>query len=103
MADLPHIRFPIALDGIGRFQVVEQDSLEDIEQCVTAILRTPLGFSDAVPDLGLTYQPFYEGGADVTEIQEQLAAHEPRVDALVDEDPDRLNDALAVVNVRLSR
>ena len=103
MAEIPHLRFPLELDGVGKLRVIEQDSLDDIEQCVLAILRCPLGLSDALPDMGLTYQPFYEGGADVSEIQEQLATYEPRTDALVEEDPDRLNDALAVVNVRLAR
>jgi hypothetical protein len=103
MADIPHLRFPLELDGNGEFVSVEQNSIEDIEQCVKALLRTPLGLSDELPEMGLTYQPFYEGGADVQEIQQQLAQHERRTDVLLDEDPSRLDDALSIVNVRLTR
>lgn len=103
MAEIKHLRFPLEIDGNGNLSVVEQNSVEDIAQCVTAILRTPLGLSDAIPELGLTYQPFYEGGADVQEIQQQLAQHEQRTDVLVSEDPDRLDEALSLVRVQLSR
>jgi phage baseplate assembly protein W len=101
-ADIPHLKFPLQV-AHGNLAVVEQDTPEDIAQCVTTILRTPLGLSDSIPDLGLTDQAFYEGGADVQEIQQQLAAHERRTDVLITEDPSKLDQALSIVGVRLTR
>ena len=42
MADVPHLKVPLALAG-SAFAVVEQDSPEEIEQCVLAVLKTPVG------------------------------------------------------------
>lgn len=103
MPDQPqHLKFPLQLVD-GHFATVDQDGPEDIAQCVVTILRTPRGLSDSIPELGLTRQEFYEGGADVQEIQQQLAQHERRVEMLITDDPSRLDEALSVVGVRLAR
>jgi hypothetical protein len=39
----------------------------------------------------------------VQEIQQQLAAHELRTDVLITEDPSKLDQALSIVGVRLTR
>jgi phage baseplate assembly protein W len=102
MADVPHLRFPLRLIGT-KLDQVEQDSADDIQQCIATILSTPLGFSDQLPKLGITDQTFYEGGADVQEIQQQLDQHEPRWSDLVTEAPDRLDEALSIVSIRVAR
>lgn len=102
MADVPHLRIPLQLAS-GSLATVDQDTVDDIAQCVTAILQTPLGLSDELPDLGLTEQTFYEGGADVQEIQQQLTDHEPRAQTLVTDAPELLDQALSLVKVRLAR
>lgn len=100
--DIPHLKFPLVLIGTKLGQV-EQDSADDIQQCIATIVSTPLGHSDELPEMGLTRQEFYEGGADVQEIQQQLDAHEPRWSDLVTEAPDRVDEALSIVSIRVTR
>lgn len=102
MADVPHLRIPLQLAD-GRFAQVEQDSPEDVEQCVKVILRTPYGVRDDLLDLGLTMQEFRQGGPDLEEIHRQIETYEPRVDLDRDDvDVQFTGDgAIANVTVRL--
>jgi phage baseplate assembly protein W len=102
MIAIPHLQIPLRLLG-NHLGQVEQDTVDDVAQCVQVIVSTPLGFSDELPDMGLTMQEFYVGGADVEEIQAQLDEHEPRWAGLVEEAPDKLDVALSVVSVRVSQ
>ena len=102
MIAIPHLKLPLALVG-SKLSQVEQDSVDDIAQCIATIVSTPLGFSDEIPQMGLTMQEFYEGGADVQEIQQQLDTHEPRWSDLVTEAPDRLDVSLSIVGIRVTR
>lgn len=102
MIAVPHLKIPLVLAGTKLAQV-EQDEIDDVAQCVATIVSTPLGWSDELPQMGLTDQAFYEGGADVQEIQGQLDEHEPRWQGLVTEAPDRLDVALSIVSVRVTR
>lgn len=103
-AEIPHIRFPLALAPDGDFAVVEQRSGDDTAQQIMALMRTPVGWSDE-PDLaemGLTEQAFYMGGADLAEIEAQIREYVPDFDGAVSEAPDAIDEALSIVNVRLS-
>jgi hypothetical protein len=102
MADVPHLRFPLALAADGDFAVVEQDSPDDVAQQVRALCRTPLGWSDELPAMGLTGQAFYEGGADPDEVEAQVDGHVPGFEGAVDEAPDRIDEALSIVGVRIA-
>lgn len=95
----PHLKLPVQIIG-GQYATVEQDSAQEIAQCVTAILRTPYGSRDDYPDLGLEDQTFLTD-LDLEEIRRQLETYEPRADTLVTERPDLLNEALAVVEVQV--
>ena len=60
MAEVPHYATPFRIVN-GEIAVVEQDSVEDIEQCVEAVLRTILGsrLLDA-PDFGVPDETFVQ-------------------------------------------
>lgn len=100
MARIPHLKIPLELAG-NSFATVEQDSPEDIAQCVKIILRTPFGSRDDVPTMGLTEQRYRAGGPNLAEIERQILEHEPRVDVLVELAPLLLDEALAEVGVRM--
>jgi hypothetical protein len=102
VAQVPHLSFPLTLAPDGDLAVVEQDSAADVAQQVAALVRTPVGWSDELPGMGLTGQAFYEGGADPVEIEEQLREHVPGFEGAVEERPDAIDEALSVVSVRIS-
>lgn len=49
---MPHIRFPLEVVN-GRTQVVEQNSIEEVTQCVLACLSTPYGSRQDDPEYGI--------------------------------------------------
>ena len=101
MADVPHLTFPLRVIS-GRFACLEQDSPQDVAQCVATLLRTPYGWRDDMPDLGVDHVEFRMGGPNLQEIERQIVTYEPRAEALISDDPAALEDALAVVDVKLT-
>lgn len=98
MPDVPHFAVPFRFVG-ARVAVVEQDSPEEIAQCVEAILATPEGSRIARPEFGLPDQAFTEGGASRREILEAVSVWEPRADVLVEVAPDRFDELVSRVSV----
>jgi len=97
----PHPQIPVKLTAGLELTTVEQGSADEIAQCVEAILRTPLGWRDDLPELGLPDQTFRMGGADPSVVARALDTYEPRADVLVTEAPDLLDAALSIVEVRV--
>lgn len=52
MPELPHLAWPLRLDTTGALMEVEQDTLDDVRQCVRALLHTPRGSRPLAPDIG---------------------------------------------------
>jgi phage baseplate assembly protein W len=69
--------------------VVEQDSIDDVTQCVRVICSTPQGSRTDDPELGVPDQTFAQGGADPDAIVDAVARSEERaeieIDATLDE------------------
>lgn len=82
MADVPHFKVPLELSGSG-FATVEQDSADEVEQCVEAILRTPLGALERDPEFGIPDPTF---GVDLSAISASVDALEPRAALSLDEE-----------------
>lgn len=83
MADItPHFRFPFQLttDGKGP-RVNDQDSQNDVEDCVEVVLSTLLGERQELPAYGLPDQVFQENGADLQIIDTVIDQWEPRAEA----------------------
>lgn len=84
MAQVPHIKLPLTINP-GGTAVVEQDSDEEIRQCVELILRTEVGSRIEVPEFGIEDLAF-SGEPDLIE-QEVLRAvreWEPRARAIAE-------------------
>lgn len=75
MPDVPHLTWPLRMAG-PRLAAVEQDSIEDVRQCVHVLLRTPPGARPLAPEVGIDDPTF--GVVDPGEITGYLADHEPR-------------------------
>lgn len=75
----PHLAFPLEFRN-DRVVVTEQDSQDEIVDCVEALLSIPLGSLVHQPDLGLADPTFRQNGVDLSEIEGTVAQWEPRAD-----------------------
>lgn len=82
MAQIPHFALPLRLDGIGRLATIEQDSADEIAQCVAVILATPEGSRVEVPDFGIPRLEF--NLPDTADIIAAVQEWEPRADLSLD-------------------
>lgn len=96
---VPHFNLPFRVSGKG-FGVVEQDSEEDIANCVETILRCPQGFRDDSPGFGLPEQAFSLQPLDIVAIRTEVTRQEPRSSVAVFERTDDLDQLIARVTVQ---
>jgi len=101
MTDVPHFSLPFQLSKNGA-PVVEQDSIDDIVNCVIAISATHIGWRTeaptfGLPDLGMRRLPL---GAE--DINNWIANQEPRALLTVEERPDTVDTLIDHINVGIS-
>lgn len=95
----PHLAWPIEFSGTS-FNMVEQDSADDVASCIGTIVSWPLGTHPSDPDFGVAEQAFLQGGADLAEIKQAILENEPRAANLdVMQDDGALAAFLSSVNV----
>ncbi len=78
MIDTPKFRFPFNISN-NRAEIVEQDSIDEIAQCVYAVLATEEGSRVEEPEFGIEDQAHKKNGADISSIREAISTWEPRV------------------------
>jgi phage baseplate assembly protein W len=98
MADVPHFSLPFRFVS-PQAAVSEQDSLDEIADCVYAILVCPRGFRIESPLFGLPDPTFAMPAPDLDEIRDAIETWEPRAVALLSERPDLLDELIARVEV----
>lgn len=78
--DTPHFRYPFRFSaGTDKHALVNQQGTEDeIMDCVTAVLKTPIGFRDDLPDFGIPDEVFQEQPLRVEDVHTSLDQWEPR-------------------------
>lgn len=96
--DVPRLAWPLRLVG-GRFATVEQDSDDDIAQCIKAIVQTSPGERADLPDMGLADPVFEEQPLDVDALREMVARHEPRAAITATATTDPIDTALAELGI----
>lgn len=79
MATIPQLKFPFQVVG-GQVATVEQNSIEDIKQCVLACLSTPQGSRESDPEYGIRPGLFTKQtpNIDMTAILAAVEEAEPR-------------------------
>lgn len=68
--DVPHLKWPLELLPDGSLAVVEQDTIEDVQQCVFVLRETPIGSRPLAPKVG-TIDPTFVG-ADPADVEASL-------------------------------
>lgn len=92
---VPHLAIPFLITGIGSAQVVQQDSLTEIVQCVAMLCGTRPGTRLMIPTYGLVDPTF--AGVDVVKLQLASARWEERASVGVEVNVD--NVEVVVVEV----
>ena len=99
--DTPHIAFPFKLSASGKNLLYrEQDTEDEVIDCVEVLVRTPVGSRLELPGYGVREQEFSMGGAVKEEIVSACAIWEPRAAVTLEREPELL-DGL-VDNLRLN-
>ena len=75
--DPPKIKMPFKIVGTG-IALIEQDTIEEIAQCVYTVLATEIGSRDEEPEFGITDQAHRKLGADFAEMEQAIDEWEPR-------------------------
>jgi len=96
----PHFDLPFRFSG-GKAVEVEQDTDEDIYNCVWAALVTPEGFRPEVPDFGMPDLTFMNQPIDSAFVMQRILASEPRATIVLDEHPDAFDVLIAKLTVNV--
>lgn len=101
VVDSPHFSFPFRRGVSGtQVVVVEQDSDEEVEDCVIILLQTEIGEHPGIPEYGLEDQTFREGGVDLGYIKSVIGEYEDR--ALADMEDYEIEELVHRVRLRVS-
>jgi hypothetical protein len=100
--ETPHFALPFVLRHDGA-NAAEQDSLDDIANCVVVILSTYIGTRDFVPAFGVPDLAFQNMPFGVDEIKTLVESQEPRAIATLDEDTSTSDHLVNLINVGLDQ
>lgn len=101
MAETPHFAVPFRAVG-GRFAVNEQDTLDDVADCVEAALLTRVGERAEHPDYGTSDLTFQQRPLNLDALVREVETWEPRAHLLAEERPDLLDEAVTRASLTLS-
>jgi hypothetical protein len=93
---VPHFALPFRFAN-PQAAVSEQDSLDEIADCVYAVLVCPVGFRVELPAFGLPDPTFSMPSPDLDEIRGAVETWEPRAAAVLDGRPDAIDELVAHV------
>lgn len=102
---VPHFDLPFRFAyraGKPSVVCVEQDTNDDVFNCVVAILRTHEGFRPELPEFGLPEQTFALQPVDVPGMEEDIITQEPRAAVAISQEPDRFDEHIARLTVKAS-
>jgi len=97
----PHFDIPFRLQSTGA-AVVEQDTFEDVANCVEVIVRTPYGFRDDVIEFGFPSLELQTMPVVSAEVREVVDQQEPRATILITEQPDFYDVLIDRITVEVS-
>jgi hypothetical protein len=104
MADevqVPHLAFPVRLSSTGAFAVVEQDSPDEVTQCVAVLVGTVVDQRQELPAYGIL-DPTFTDGTDIAEVLDAVATWEPRASAAITSEVDSIDELLENVYVNVA-
>lgn len=97
---VPHFDLPFRLvtsEGIQVPATVEQDSLEDVVNCVEAAMRTDKGSRSDLTTFGVSDPTFQVLPIDTTQVIAEIEAHEERATMVLTQEPDRIDSLVSTI------
>lgn len=98
---VPHFSYPFQLDG-NSFAVIEQDTAQEVQQCVVILLLTPQGSRLVLPDYGTPETLYTQVPANVAGILAQLTFWEPRAAVSLDQTVDTVQEMISYIRVNVT-
>lgn len=98
---IPHFDIPFRLAG-QHFAVVDQDTLEDVSNCVWAVLGTQVGMRLEAPTFGREDPTFQMQPVRTDLLIQAVLENEPRAVMLMQQAPDLFDSLIADVTARVS-
>lgn len=86
MSMIPHLALPFSMDLVNGAPVVDQDSIDDVEQCVAVLCLTPIGSRAELPTYGIPDVTF-EQSINTGPIVSAINTWEPRAAVTVTATP----------------
>jgi len=99
--DTPHFNLPFSF-GLNGVDVVEQDTLDDVANCVVAILVTHTGFRDYVPEFGSADYTFRQQPIGIDDVLGVIGSQEPRAVTSGEERFSRYDTLIDILQIKLS-
>lgn len=96
---VPHFQVPFEIAEDGSPRCVEQDSLDDVAQCIEVLLMTPVGSLIELPSYGIP-DPMFVEHLDRPAILGAIDRWEPRAAVKFSDRPDDLDQLVRRVMVR---
>jgi len=106
VTDIPHFDLPFRMayqHGVPSAVEVDQDTNDDVFNCVVAIVRTHVGFRPEVPDFGLSDLVFVVQPLDTDSLQADITIQEPRASVLIKEMPTYMDELEAHLVIQASK
>lgn len=98
---VPHFALPLQY-VTGSARVNEQDSLDDVLDCVYAVAVTNPGDRDELPDFGVLDMTFDQEPLQMDAVITQITQWEPRASVVIESAPMQFDEALVNANVNVS-
>lgn len=97
---VPHLAYPFHFGRDGSAAVLEQDSIDEITQCVEVFLRTEEGQRVELPDYGIPGFVFVDE-IDTEFLTTMVEEWEPRARVLFEEGYDRTDELTRVLTTHV--
>jgi phage baseplate assembly protein W len=101
VSTVPHFSLPFRIEG-GTVATSEQDTLEEIADCVEAVLRTTVGARLELPEFGIPDQSFSLNGADPHAIDAAVQKWEPRAVTAAQANNESLDDFISQITLNVA-
>lgn len=99
---LQHFDLPFRWGPNGHGFTVDQDTIDDVSNCVEAIVRTMVGQRAELPDFGIIDPTFDPQPLNLQDIIQRVIQQEPRAALLMEQAPDRVDQLIAHVIAKVS-
>lgn len=94
----PHFDLPFRFDG-DKFAEVEQDTIDDVYNCVLIDLVTPEGVRPDLPEYGMPDLTFMDQPIDPNLITSKIVADEPRAELIIQQQPNAFDELIDEITI----